>query len=145
MMRFKDFLYQQELLEKLDIVVEDNMVINESQLGDLEIANVIQKGLDKIEIPDIKKLIGTLAAIANKIGAKTSDIIKLFSPSGIKKIKKFISDGIIDSREVQNILHSLERDRYKGYKGFEQFVADMKEDNPALLDSIKDAVKRLIA
>ena len=144
-MNFKDFLFQQQLLENLDTVIDSDMLITETELGDLEIAKVIEQGIDKIQLPDIKKVLGVISTLASNVGGKTADIIKLFSPSGIRKIKDFISNGIIDSREVQHMLHKLEKDRYKGYKGFEQFITDMKSDNPALLDSIKDAVKKLIS
>jgi len=145
-MEFKYFCLKMDLLEEFDAELTKYESLNEANLGDLDIANVIMTGLGELKGPDVKAILGTLAVIAKLTGRRVRDIIKLFSNEGFQKIRKFIENDIIGSEEIQYML-KLKDDpnRYKGFKGLESVILDMKANNPKLMDSLKKAVDRLLA
>ena len=143
-MNFKDFCVKTDLLDEFDTTITGYEPWTEANLGDLDMANVISSGLNKITLPNIKKVIGVLAVVAKFSGKKVRDIMTLFSSEGISNIRNFIEKDIIGSAEVQHIMTKFDPDRYKGFKGFEQFVSDMKTENPSIFDSLSKAVQRVI-
>jgi len=145
-MDFKYFCLKTDLLEEFDSMLSEYESLNEASLGDLEVANVIMNGLDGIKGPDVKAILGVLATIAKFSGRKVRDIIKLFSKDGFMKIRNFIENDIIGSEEIQYML-KMKNDvnHFKGYKGLENYIQNMKDENPAIADSLKKAVDRLLA
>jgi len=145
-MDFKYFCLKTDILENFDAEIKEYESLNEAGLGDLEIAKVIMSGLDDIKGSDVKAIVGTIAVVAKLTGRRVKDIIKLFSNDGFTKIRNFIKNDIIGSEELQYIL-KLKDDpnRYKGYKGLESIILDMKANNPKLMDSLKKVVDRLLA
>ena len=145
-MDFKYFCMKTDILEEFDSVISEYESLNESEIGDLDIANVIMAGMDKLDTQNVKMLVGSLAIIAKLMGKKVRDVIKLFSNDGFKRIRDFIENDIIGSEEIQYMLR-MKNDpkRYKGFGGLEAYIRDMKEDNPKLLDSLKKAVDRLVS
>jgi len=145
-MDFKYFCMKTDILEEFDSVISEYESLNESEIGDLDIANVIMAGMDKLDTQNVKMLVGALAIIAKLMGKKVRDVIKLFSNDGFKRIRDFIENDIIGSEEIQYMLR-MKNDpkRYKGFGGLEAYIRDMKEDNPKLLDSLKKAVDRLVS
>lgn len=145
-MDFKYFCLKTDLLEEFDSVITEFDSLNEEHIGDLDIANVIMTGLDKIETPSVKSIIATFAVVAKLMGKKVRDVIKLFSNDGFSKIRGFIENDLIGSEEIQYILRMKDDPkRYQGYKGLENYIRDMQENNPKLMDSLKKAVDRIIS
>jgi len=145
-MNFKYFCLKTDLIEEFNEELKEYESLNESNLGDLYVANVIMSGLDGLKSPDVKSIIGSLAVIAKLTGRKVRDIIKLFSNEGFTKVRDFISNDIIGSEEVQYMMTMFkDPDNYKGYKGLENFIMDMKNNNPKIANSLKKAVDRLLA
>ena len=144
MLAFRDYWDKIEVLEEFDAELIEYTSLNEANLGDYELARVIGSGLDKIKTPNVRKIMGTIANIAKFSGRKVSDIVSLFSKNGVSKIKKFIDNDILGSEEIKYITRKFDENRYKGYKGFEQFIRDMKEDNPRIFDSLVKATKRIV-
>lgn len=145
MLSFKDFWDKQELLEEFDAVALQVETINEANMGDLDIANVIMNNLDKIPSINVRQIIGAIVGAAKFAGKKLTDVVKLFSKEGMAKIRKFIENDILGTEEIKYIRRKFDKDRYKGYKGFEQFLRDMKEDNPTIYDSLIKAVNKLLS
>ena len=145
-MRFEDFCMKMDLLEEFDLVITEHSSLNEGNLDNLDSETVIMTGLDQIKSQDVKALVGSLPIVANLMGKKVRDIIKLFSNDGFKKIRGFIDNDIIGSEEVKYMIR-MKNDpkRYKGYSGLEQYIRDMKEDNPKILDSLEKAITRILA
>lgn len=145
MKKFEDFCMRTDLMEQFDLIITDYESINEAQIGDLDIANVIMTGLDGIKSQDVKALIGGLATIAKLMGRKVRDVIKLFSNEGFTKVRDFIDSDILGSEEIKYLIRMKDDpNRYKGFKGLEQYIRDLKEDDPHLLDSLKKAVNRIL-
>ena len=145
-MDFKYFCLKTDLLEDFDGELKDYESLTEANLGDLDVANVIKSGLDGMKSPDVKSIVGSLAVVAKLTGKKVRDIIKLFSNEGFKRIRGFIENDIIGSEEVQYMLKMYrDPDHYKGYKGLENFIIDMKEKNPKISDSLRKAVDKIFA
>ena len=145
-MKFEDFCMRTDLMEELDLIITDHESLNEAHIGDLDIASVIMTGLDGIKSQDIKALVGGLAVVAKLMGKKVRDVIKLFSNEGFTKIREFIKNDLLGTEEIKYLIRMKDDpNRYKGFKGLEQYIRDMKEDNPQLIDSLKKAVNRLIS
>jgi len=145
-MNFKEYYIKNEILIEFDEELKSYKSLNENHIGDLDIANVIMAGLDKIKGPNMKSIMSALAGIAGFTGKKSKDIMKLFSKEGIEKIRNYIDDDIIGSKEIKFITRKLkDPDRYQGFKGLQQFIKDMKEDDPRLMDSLKKAVDKVIS
>lgn len=146
-MKFKDFYEKENLVKEFDEhITNTSTYMTESNLGDLEIGNVIMSGLDTIKSQDVKAILGVLATVAELSGKRVKDIIKLFSKEGFNKIKNFIDNDILGSEEIKYMRRMKDDpNRYKGFKGLEQYIRDMEEHNPKILDSIKKAVDRIVA
>ena len=132
-MTFKDYYIKKEIINEFDEELLHYTSLTENHIGDLDIANVIMTGLDKIKGPNMKSIMSALAAIADFTGKKSKDVMKLFTKEGIEKIKNYIDDDIIGSKEIKFITRKLkDPDRYKGFKGLQQFIKDMNEEDPKL-------------
>ena len=143
-MNFTDHCMITDLLEEFDLVLENYETHTEGEMGDLDAGNIIKQGLAKLNGP-VGTIVGVISAVAKLTGKKSTDILKLFSQEGVAKVKEFIKNNILGSEEVKYMMHKFDKDRYKGYKGFEQFVKDMQEDNPKILDSLKMAVQKIVS
>jgi len=145
-MNFKYFCCKTDLLDEFDNVSLNYTSLNESHIGDLDVGNVIEQGLGRIKSPNVKSIIGVLATIANFSGKRLRDIIKLFSKDGFVKIRNFIEQDIIGSDEVQCMLKlTNDPDYFKGYRGLENYINRMKENNPSIVDSLTRAMNRLLS
>ena len=142
-MKFKDFFEKDDLVEQFNM---NDGELNESNLGDLEIGKVIMSGLDTIDSQDVKAILGVLAGVAEFSGRRVRDIIKLFSKEGFMKVKNFIETDILGSDEVKYMRRMKNYpSRYKGFLGLQNYIKDMEEHNPKILDSIKKVVDRLLS
>ena len=143
-MNFSDYSFRYDLLEDFESVINNYKTLTEADLGDLQIAKVIEKGLDEIKLPSVKAVVGVVADMAKKSGATTSDILNLFSKDGLSKIVNGIKDNILNTAELKYIIRYFDPNRYKGYKGLEQYIKDMQEENPSILDPIKKIATKFI-
>lgn len=144
MLTFKEFCFKDDLLKEFDECIKNTPRLNEADYSDLGLASIITKNLDSITIPNIRSVLGIISVIFKYIGKKGKDIMQLFSPEGLDKIKAFIKDDILGSKELRYIIKTFDPDKYKGYKGFEQYISDMKQDQPELFDSLVKGIKNII-
>jgi len=144
-MNFKYFCLKTDLIEQFDAVLNDYTSLTEANLADLSVSAVIMDGINNMKSKDVKSIISTLAVVAKLTGRTVKDIIKLFSREGFTKIKDFIQNDIIGSEEIQFMLNIMEDPNYyKGYKGLEHIVLDMKNNNPKLASSFRKIVDKIL-
>ena len=144
MLTFENYVFLSDLMEDFDKVLEGRATLTEADFSDLGLAKVIEQGLDTIELPSIKAIIGAIAGVAKTAGAKASDLIKLFSKEGIAKVKGVLQ-SFMDTAEMKYLIRKFDKNRYKGFKGLEQYIADMKEENPTIVDKLQELVQKIVA
>jgi len=140
-MSFSDYIIIEQLLSELDDILVNGRILFESQ-NDFAFSDKV----DAIGSPTVKAIFKSLGAAAMYGGKKANQLGKLITPTGISELKSALADGFFNSSEIKYITRKLkDPTRYKGYSGFEQFITDLKEDNPKLLDNLKRLALTIVA